>query len=115
MSNEEERFIEYWEQNREKEKKLFRQLVIGLPLGSLIGIGIIVSLLSGWYERANMEANTESNPFVLIIAVVAIAVFFAIFYKKYTWDMNEQHYKELLFKKEKENKSKAAEQQAQSS
>lgn len=108
MTKDEERFIEYWKQNRDKEKKLSRALIVGLPLGSLIGIGIVVSLTSGWYTRANMEANSELNPYVLVIAILAIIVFICIFYQRYRWDMNEQHYKELLYKKSKEKKNEAS-------
>ena len=71
----------------------------GLPLGILMGIGIVLSLITGWYTRAVMEANSQLNPIVLIIALLSIAVFTSIFYKKHRWEMNEQYYKELLHKK----------------
>ncbi len=107
LSKNEERFIDYWEHNREREKKLFRQLLFGLPLGMLIGGGIIISVVTDkWYERADMVANTKLNPNVLIIAVIAIAVFTGLFYKKFRWDQNEQLYRELLVKKKKEESEK---------
>ena len=105
LSKQDEAFIQYWEKNRDREKKLLRQIFIGLPLGLLISGGIVLSLDLGWYTRANMVANSEMNPYILIIAVAAIAVFTAIFYKKYKWDMNEQHYRELLFKKQQQQKA----------
>ena len=102
----EEQFIQYWQQNRDREKKLFRQLLIGLPSGMLLAIGIVASVVTGqWYRRADMVANSELNPNVLIIAVLVIVVFIAIFYKKFQWDQKEQLYKELLSKKEKEQSS----------
>ena len=90
-------FLEYWEANRTKEKKILKQLLIGLPVGALFGLPIIFILLSGrfWYIRADMEANTRLNPFILIIAVVMIIVFVAIFYKRHQWDMKEQQYLEI--------------------
>jgi hypothetical protein len=101
---EEEKFIEYWEANRDREKKLWRQIAIGTPIGFLVSIGILVSLFSGWYTRADMVANSESNPVVLIIAVIGIALFIGVFYKKHQWDMNEERYQEFLARKEeKEN------------
>jgi|KBSSwiStaDraftv2_1062776.scaffolds.fasta_scaffold190905_2 hypothetical protein len=103
LSKNDEDFLQYWEKNRDREKKLWRQLLIGLPLGLLIAGGIIFSLDLGWYQRANMVANSQTNPYVLLIAVAAIAIFTAIFYKKFKWDMNEQHYKELLYKKQQQN------------
>lgn len=76
-----------------------RQLLIGLPMGLVLGGGILLSLGSGWYQRANMVANSQINPNVLTIAILAIIVFMAIFYKKYRWDQYEQQYRELMAKK----------------
>src|SRR5437879_5280627 len=104
LTKQEKEFITYWEKNREREKKILRQLFIGLPIGLLISGGIILSLDLDWYPRATMVANTSLNPYILIIAVIAITSFTAIFYKKYQWDMKEQRYRELLYKKEKEEK-----------
>lgn len=105
LTKHEEEFLIYWKKNREREKKILRQLFIGLPAGLLISGGIILSLDLNWYQRANMVANASLNPYILLICVIAIAVFTAIFYKKYQWDMKEQRYRELLYKKEKEQNS----------
>ena len=105
MSEEEKGFMLYWEANREKENKTFRQLLIGLPLGLVFTMPILINLFSGWDKRAAMVANAQINPVVLIIAVLAIASFFAVFNKKHRWDMNEQRYRELLKKSEKEAKN----------
>ena len=45
-----------------------------------------------------MVAYSQSSPWLLVIAIIAIAVFTGIFYKKYRWEMNEQRYKELQVK-----------------
>ena len=108
LTKQEEAFLVYWQKNRERDKKLLRQLFIGLPLGLLISGGIVLSMDLGWYERADMEANSKMNPYVLVIALAAIAIFTAIFYKKYQWDQNEQRYKELLYKKQKEQENNNA-------
>ncbi|TKK66713.1 hypothetical protein FC093_16905 [Ilyomonas limi] len=103
LTPQEQRFVEYWQQNRDREKKLFRQLLVGLPAGLLLAIGIVASVVTRqWYQQADMVANSELNPNVLTIAILAIVVFVAIFYKKFQWDQKEQLYKELLNKKEKE-------------
>ena len=116
LSKREEQFLTWWEENREKNKKGLRQLFIGLPVGLAFGIGILLSVGSGWYERANMVANSQMNPNVLTIAIVSIAVFIAIFYKKYQWEMHEQQYKELMAKKKSaEKQQKAANQSSQES
>jgi mannose/fructose/N-acetylgalactosamine-specific phosphotransferase system component IIC len=59
-----------------------------------------------------MVANSQLNPNVLTIAVAAIAVFIAIFYKKYQWEMHEQQYKELMAKKKSAEKKQQAANQA---
>lgn len=102
LSQEDEKFIAYWSANREREKKLSRQLMAGLPVGLLLGIAILVCFFTGWYQRAMMEASTEMSPFVLILAIILIAVSFGVFYKKQKWEQNEQAYKELLARKKKE-------------
>jgi hypothetical protein len=104
LTEQEKQFIHYWEANRNREKKLNNQLLIGLPIGFLFAIPIFLSVFSGhfWYERAEMVANTKMNPVILIIAVVAIAVFVAVFYKRHQWDMREQQYQELKAKEKKE-------------
>ena len=102
LTTKEEEFLIYWEKNRKREKKIWRQLFIGLPIGLLLSGGIILSLDLDWYPRATMVANTSLNPYILVIAILAIVVFTSIFYKKYQWDIKEQRYRELLYKKEKE-------------
>ncbi|HVX49442.1 MAG TPA: hypothetical protein VHB48_04765 [Chitinophagaceae bacterium] len=102
LSPREKKFIEYWSANREKQKSLARQIFFGLPFGLILGIAILVVFESGWYERATMVAYAESSPYILVIAIVIIAVFSGIFYKRYQWEMNEQRYRELLAKQKNE-------------
>ena len=102
LTQQEEKFIVYWQKNRERDKKLMRQFFIGLPIGLLLAGAILFSLDLNWYQRANMVANAQLNPIVLMIALIAIIVFIAIFYKKYDWEMKEQRYRELSYKKENE-------------
>ena len=103
LSAEEEKFITYWEANRIKEKSVFRQLSLGLPLGLVMGIAILINFISGWYTRATMVAYSQSTPIILILALVIIAVFCSVFYKRHKWEMNEQAYTELKQKKEKDD------------
>jgi hypothetical protein len=108
LSDKEKAFLEYWEENRIKEKSVIKQFFPGLPLGICLGIAILLLLDSGWYERANMVAQAQSNPIVLFIGIAAIIAFTGFFYKKFRWEMNEQAYKELKSKKEAEEKNAAA-------
>ena len=103
LDQKEKLFVEYWELNRMKEKNIFYQLLTGLPIGLLFALPIIFILFTGryWFKRADMVANTELNPVILVSAVLMIATFVAILYKRHQWDMKEQQYKEL---KAKENR-----------
>jgi hypothetical protein len=101
LTPDEERFVKYWENNRLKEKKVFRQLLIGLPIGLVFAIAILAIFSSGWFQRANMVAYSSSSPFVFLIAVFVIVGFVAIFSKRHKWDMNEQRYLELQQKQKK--------------
>lgn len=93
----------WWELNRDKQKKLVRQWFVGLPIGLIFVIPIIINLSSGWYKRADMEVNSQQlNPIVLMVAMIVIVSFIAVFYKRHQWDMDEQRYKEMKAKEERE-------------
>ena len=100
LSNDEERFMDWWEKNRDIRKKTSKQLMIGLPMASVFVFAILFNFFAGWYKRATMMMNTNSSLIlVLIIAAIAIVVFYSIFSMRYKWEMNEQRYKELQSKK----------------
>ena len=101
LSTEEEKFLAYWEENRTREKSFFRQLLPGLSFGLIMAVIILLNFLAGWYTRANMVANSQSTPTVLVIALFIIAIFCGVFYKRHKWEMNEQHFLELKSKREK--------------
>jgi hypothetical protein len=103
LSTEEEKFISYWEKNRLRRKKTMRQFLLGIPAGLLIVVPIVINYSSGWYRRANMEANSQDfNPMVLFVALLLIVGFTAIFYQKHQWDQLEQRYQELLLRRAKQ-------------
>jgi membrane protein YdbS with pleckstrin-like domain len=103
LTEEEQKFIIYWEDNRLKEKKKLKQLLLGLPIGLLFTLPVLLLLFSGryWYRKADMIANTKLNPVVLLIAIMIIVIFVAVFYKQHEWEMKEQQYLELKAKKKK--------------
>lgn len=102
LTKEEEEFLVYWEKNRVK-KKNNGIISAGTGVGFFIGIGIVLNYISGWYTRADMVANSQSTPLVLIIAILIITIFCGFFYNKYRWDMNEQRFLELKSKKASQN------------
>lgn len=96
-------FLLYWEANRLRRKKVVRQFLIGIPVGLLFVIPIFINFASGWYKRADMEAHSSDfNPIVLLVALLLIVGFTAIFYQRHKWDQYEQHYQELKARLRKE-------------
>jgi hypothetical protein len=95
MNSADEAFLAYWSENREQQRTSPRPLLVGLSFGFVIGIAIMLLLSSGWYERANMEANSKLSSFVLLLAIIGISFFLAFFYRKFRWEMMEQRFKEL--------------------
>jgi quinol-cytochrome oxidoreductase complex cytochrome b subunit len=100
FSDDEKRFMTWWELNRDKEKRTVKQWLVGLPLGLLFGIPILINFFSDWYRRASMIVNAQvatrnSGPVVMIIGVLLIISFIAIFSKQHKWEMNDQRYREL--------------------
>jgi len=103
LTTEEEGFLAYWEKKRQSKKKLAWSLAAGLPMGVIIAIAVFVNYFSGWYKRATMEINVDaSGVLVVLIALILIVIFIAVFSARHKWEMNEQYYKELLNKKNKE-------------
>ncbi len=96
----EQLFIDYWESNREKQKKLLYKLAIGLPVGLVFSLPVLLSVLfHDWYKTMIFISSTQIT--LVLITVFGIAVFFALFKMKFKWEENEQRYKELKFKQSK--------------
>ncbi|MFT4092111.1 MAG: hypothetical protein QM640_00635 [Niabella sp.] len=99
-TREEEQFMKYWETNRLKKKKIFKQVLLGVPAGLVMMIAIFINFFSGWYKRATMEANADPSLFViLLIAGIIIVAFAGVFTSYHKWDINETRYKELINRK----------------
>ena len=102
LTEEEIGFIGYWEQNRNKKKRLIWQLAAGLPLAAVIAGGIFITYFSGWYTRAIMMINLSSSGVLVVLAgLILTVVFVVVFSARHRWDMNEQRYRELLSRRDK--------------
>lgn len=104
LTDDEMRFLAYWEKNRERHSRLSYQLLAGLPLGALFSLPIVVNFFLGrfWYKRADAVGISQFNPLVLVVAVLLISVFIAVFNKRFKWDQNEQKFLELKSKERTE-------------
>ena len=100
LTKDEKLFIEYWEKNRDREKRFFRQLSYGSPWGLVFALPVLLAVIfHDWYK--NMIPISRTEIILIIITVLGIAVFYSVFKMKFRWDNNEQVYKELKFKEEK--------------
>jgi L-cystine uptake protein TcyP (sodium:dicarboxylate symporter family) len=111
LSKEEEEFIKYWEQNRSKQKRFFKQVAIGLPFGVLFAIAMFLNFSSGWDKRVAEITRTypsfKSLILVLLIALLGIVVFISVFSVRVKWEKYEQKYRELLSRSKSEPQSKS--------
>lgn len=105
LDQKEKLFVEYWEVNRDRERNLLYQVLTGLPIGLLFALPIIFLLFTGryWFKRADMVANSELSPVLLVSAVFIIATFVAVLHKRHQWEMKEQQYKELRAKENRKS------------
>ncbi|MEO6455968.1 MAG: hypothetical protein ABIN97_17940 [Ginsengibacter sp.] len=100
ITEQEKLFIDYWNKNRNKQKRSFYQLLIGLPLGLVFALPVLLSVIfHNWYKRMVFISGSQFS--VILGAVLGIAVFYALFRMKFNWEQNEQLYKELKYKEER--------------
>lgn len=104
LTKDDENYIKYWEDQRQRKKQFLRKTSFGLPLGVFMVLAIIISMLSGWYQKADMVLHEYSSLIIVVlIAGIGIVFFITYFTAQHKWDMNEQHYQELLRKQPLEN------------
>ncbi len=105
LTDDELRFIQYWEKHRDLHSSFTSKLVRGLPMAFLFGLPILLLILSvylflpEWYTKIS---KTSSSAFVVVVIAVLLAiVFYAFIRMHFKWEMNEQQYKELKYKEKK--------------
>ena len=105
LSDKEQEFINYWKLRRVKEGRLGWQLLTGIPIGLLFSMPIFIIVFTGkfWYKRADMVAVSKLSPVVLVVAIVLIACFIAVFHRRVQWEKKEQQYLELQQKEQQQD------------
>lgn len=90
----------YWKTHRDKENSLLRKMIFGGPWGLIFALPILLSVIfHDWYKRMIPISTTQ---LVLIsVCVLATAFFYAYFRQQVRWERNEQLYKELKVKQER--------------
>src|SRR5215217_9561010 len=100
LTLEEEKFVQYWQEQRQHKKAFLKKFSIALPVLSLLAVVFFANFLSGWYGKADKELRRHSSLIIVIlVAVIAIVVFMVIFTARHKWEQNEADYQELLKKR----------------
>ena len=112
LTQHDEDFIRYWSEQRQRKKQFLRKMSFGFPLGVFIVLATMISLFSGWFQKADMVLHEYSSLIIVIlIAGFGIVTFITIFSAQHRWDQNEFHYQELLQKKERDSNAQPSDQQ----
>ncbi len=105
LTDDETRFIQFWEKNKELHSSFSSKLLRGLPMACMFGLPILLLIacvylfLPEWYTKIS---KTSPQTFLVVTFAVFIAiVFYAFTRMHFKWEMNEQMYKELKFKEKK--------------
>jgi len=105
LTDDETRFLHYWEKHRELHSGFSSKLLRGLPMAFLFGLPILLLVLCvylflpEWYTKIS---KTSSATFVVVVIAVLIAiVFYAFVRMHFKWEMNDQQYKEIKAKEKK--------------
>ena len=98
LTRQEEMFITWWQNNRDRQKKIRNRWFIGLPAGLLLGLPVLLNLFTRWDKHVEMVSGGQM--IAVLFAILGIVTFMAIFSVQHKWEMREQLYKELMQKKQ---------------
>ncbi len=99
ITEDEQRFMLYWEKERQNKKRFFvKSFIKSVPLGLGLGVMVVFMLKSNWYPRATMDANSESNPFVIVLGIVVVIFFLSWISQLFRWERSEDKYKQIKTK-----------------
>jgi hypothetical protein len=111
MLNEEEMsFFQFWSKVRLEYGTTASKLKRGMPGAILfsfsifISLGLVFFLSPAWYTKISQRAGGATM--AILLAVMLTAFFFSYFRMHYQWEMNEQYFKELKNKLQKNETSK---------
>ncbi len=96
-----EKFYTYWEKERAIPHYRRKSFLRGLSISLMLGIIILIVAEMGWYERANMVANSRGNILWILITIILISTGFGWLYQQFTSEMNEQRFNEIKHIKNK--------------
>jgi hypothetical protein len=99
ISEEERKFMSYWEANRDNHAQFSSKLKRGAPMSIIFSGAIICSLVlvyflsPDWFTKISQKANASFLP--ILIALIISVVFFSYFRMHFLWERNEETYQAL--------------------
>ena len=105
LTDDESRFLQYWEKHRELHSGFSSKLLRGLPMAFLFGLPILLLVLCvylflpEWYTKISKTSPATFG--VVVMAVFIAIIFYAFIRMHFKWEMNEQQYKEIKYKEKK--------------
>jgi hypothetical protein len=96
LTDEERQFIAFWEKERSRRRKWIYPLLHNLPMGLLFGFPIALFFLLEAPRHRSLISHADL--ILIMICVILIAVFYALFRGYTRWDQYESHYKILKMK-----------------
>ena len=111
LSEEEEDFYRFWEKNRVLHSSTASKLIRGLPIATLFGlpillfIAVIYIFFPDWYIK--ISKTSPESYLVVFIAVIIFIIFYAYTKMHFTWEKNEQAFKEMQEIKRQEQAAKS--------
>lgn len=105
LSEEEEKFVMFWEEKREEYSGAKSKLLRGLPGASMFGLPVLLLLVCvylffpDWYTK--ISGTSVQTFFVIITAIFIFIIGFAFARMHFKWEMSEQLYLELKHKEKK--------------
>lgn len=97
LTHDEQMFMTWWEANRSRKKRIRNGWFIGVPTGLSLSLPILLSVFSNWDKHVQLVSRGQMV--AIILSILAIVAFFAIFSVQHKWEMREQMYRELSQKK----------------
>lgn len=96
LTDEDLRFISFWEKERSRRRRWTYALGRNLPMGIIFGAPIALFF---FVEAPRHRALISHTDLILImIGILLTAVFYAIFQGASKWDQQESHYRILKMK-----------------
>lgn len=102
LTDDEIRFLKYWEKERDVLRSFSGKMMRGLPMAVMFGLPVIMLILvvylwlPEWY--AKISGTAPAMFLTALMAVVGIIIFYAYFRMQYRWETYEEQYHRIRSK-----------------